>query len=301
MAASGYKYLPAQLADKLQSMELSVRSVMDGHYQGKHRSASFGSSVEFAEYREYSPGDPAHRIDWPVYARSDRYVIRQYHEEVSIRCHIILDTSASMNYKYLGNMTKFDYGCYLAAGISYLMAHHGDSVSLLTVDKGKLLQIGPAGSYKGLKPVLDTLEMIKPEGVVNMADTMHRVADVCKGKALVVIISDLLEEPKELAAALGHLFHSSKELVVFHVLDGAELSLPNDMAADGTTLADISCLESSEKLLIDLADIKDSYCTQVHTYLNAVRQAVMNVKGSYILADTRREVFDVLLERSRPI
>ncbi|MBN2842602.1 MAG: DUF58 domain-containing protein [Sedimentisphaerales bacterium] len=301
MAASGYKYLPAQLADKLQAMELSVRSVMGGHYQGKHRSASFGSSVEFAEYREYAPGDPAHRIDWPVYARSDRYVIRQYHEEVSIRCYIILDTSASMDYKYLGNMTKFEYGCYLAAGISYLMAHQGDSVSLLTVDKGKLQQTGPAGSYQGLKPVLDTLETLKPAGVVNMAETMHQVAELCKGKALMVIISDLLEETKTLAGGLGHLFHGGKELAVFHVLDGAELSLPADMTAGGVTLADISCLEGSEKLQIDLADIKDSYARQVHSYLNAVRQAVMNGKGSYILADTRREIFDVLLERSRPL
>ena len=108
-----YRYLPAHMAERLRGIEIGVRRPMDGSKQGLHRSPSFGSSVEFAEYREYMPGDPISQIDWPVYARSDRYVIRRFHEDVSIRCYVLLDISGSMGYKGSGTMSKIEYACIL--------------------------------------------------------------------------------------------------------------------------------------------------------------------------------------------
>src|SRR5688572_4965552 len=130
-----YKYLPAQLADRLRGLGIGVRKQMDGGMQGLHRSHTFGSSVEFAEYRAYTPGDPIRRIDWAVYARTDRHMIRQFHDEVNVRAHVLLDISESMVYQDQGPMRKLDYACYLAAGIMYLMVQQRDTTALMTFDE----------------------------------------------------------------------------------------------------------------------------------------------------------------------
>ncbi len=299
MTSTGYKYLPSRLADKLHSLEIAIRRPMDGHFQGKHHSHSFGSSVEFAEYRDYVPGDPVGQIDWPVYARTDRYVIRQYHEDVSIRSYIILDTSASMQFKHSGMMSKFEYGCFLAAGMAYLLTRQGDSVSLLTSNGEKLDYTGPACSFAGLKPVLENLESINPEGKVDIENLLHKTADIAKGRGLVIVISDLLEDPVKVIRGLSHLYHDGKEVSIFHTLDPAELSLPKDYTSDGISMANVKCMETGHTMNVDLAEIQDSYAHQVHTYLNELRQGIMNLKGRYVLADTRRDIYEVLLERSK--
>ena len=300
---NSYKYLPANMAERLHTMEFAVRRAMDGHYQGLHHSNAFGSSVEFAEYREYIPGDPVSRIDWPVYARSDRYVIRQYHEDVSIRCHILLDTSSSMAYHNsgIGGLTKLEYSCYLAAGMAYAMTRQGDSVSLITFDNQIIDHVGPASNYIGLKPLLQSLDAVQPAGKSDLEAVLHKVAELVKGKALIVVISDLLDEPNSILTGMRHLYHEGKELSVYHVLDPAELRLPADAFTDGVSMADIECMETGEKVLVDLDQVKESYQDQVHGYLNELRQGVMNIRGQYVLAETNREIYDVLLERSRAV
>jgi uncharacterized protein (DUF58 family) len=159
--AGTYKYLPPQMAEHLQNMGIAVRKQMDGGMQGLHRSPAFGSSVEFAEYRPYVQGDPIRRIDWSVYARTDRYVIRRFHDEVNIRAHVLLDTSESMAYGEQGSMPKMEYGCYLAACIMYMMINQGDSAGLMTFDDDMRHMHEPAGSFVGLRPMLLGLEEIE--------------------------------------------------------------------------------------------------------------------------------------------
>jgi len=130
-----YRYLPAHMAERLRGIEIGVRRPMDGSKQGLHRSPAFGSSVEFAEYREYMPGDPISQIDWPVYARSDRYVIRRFHEDVSIRCYVLLDISGSMGYKGSGAMSKIEYASYLAASMLYVMIQQSDTRYAATTNR----------------------------------------------------------------------------------------------------------------------------------------------------------------------
>lgn len=288
-----YRYLHPQMAERLRGLEITVRRPMDGSHQGLHKSPAFGSSVEFAEYREYIPGDPISRIDWPVYARSDRYVIRQYHEDVSIRCYIMLDTSASMQYQQDGLMSKMEYACHLAGGIMYLMAQQGDSVALITFDKEIRQYHEPTGSFAGLKPMLLGLEEIKPQNESDIEAALHEAAELVKGKALMVVISDLLEEPKNILRGLGHLYHDGKEINLFHVLDPAELRLPQ------VGLAEITSLEKSAKLTVDMIEIHQEYLRQVHLYLDELRAGCTNVRTDYILAETSREIYDIILTRSR--
>ena len=293
--ATAYRYLTQQMVDRLRGVELGVRRPMDGSHQGMHRSPAFGSSVEFAEYREYVPGDPITQIDWSVYARTDRYVIRKYHEDVSIRCYILLDTSESMKYKHKGLMTKAEYGCYIAAGLMYLMTGQSDTVSLITFDSEIREYYEPAGSFVGLKPMLLGLEKVEPKGASDIEASLHAAAELIKGRALVIVISDLLTEPDSIMRGINHLHHDGKEVTLFHVLDPAELHMP------GTGLVDVISLETNEKMTVDWGQIRGAYFEQLNLYLDELRTGCQNIRADYILVDTRTEVYDVILQRSRMV
>ncbi|MDT8301288.1 MAG: DUF58 domain-containing protein [Sedimentisphaerales bacterium] len=293
--STGYKYLPPRMAERLRGVEIGVRRPMDGSHQGLHRSPAFGSSVEFAEYREYAPGDPVSQIDWPVYARSDRYVIRRFHEDVSIRCYIMLDISGSMKYKQDGPLQKSEYACYLAAGMMYSMVQQGDIVSLITFDNQIRDYYEPSGSFVGLKPMLQGLEKIEPKNTGNIEASLHTAAEMIKGKALVVIISDLLEEPESILQGINHLYYDGKEITLFHILDPAEMN----MSVKG--LADVTSLESKEKVTVDFRRVREAYLEQLRLYLDELRSGFQKIRAEYILTETRTEVYDAILQRSRMV
>jgi len=305
--STGYRYLPPRMAERLRGGEIGVRRPMDGSHQGLHRSPAFGSSVEFAEYREYAPGDPVARIDWPVYARSDRYVIRRFHEDVSIRCYIMLDISASMKYQQDGAMQKSEYASYLAAGMMYVMVQQGDMVSLITFDDRIREYYEPSGSFVGLKPMLQGLEKIEsknpsgagsgsgPPSAGNIEAALHSAAELIKGKALVVVISDLLEEPESILQGINHLYYDGKEITLFHILDPAEMNMSM------TGLADVTSLESKDKITVDFRRIRDAYLEQLRLYLDELRSGFQKTRSEYILTETRTEVYDAILQRSRMI
>ena len=293
--STGYRYLPPRMAERLRGVEIGVRRPMDGSHQGLHRSPAFGSSVEFAEYREYAPGDPVSQIDWPVYARSDRYVIRRFHEDVSIRCYIMLDISGSMKYQQEGPLAKSEYACYLAACMMYTMIQQGDVVSLITFDNQIRDYYEPSGSFVGLKPMLQGLEKIEPKSKGDIEASLHSAAEMIKGKALVVIISDLLEEPENILQGINHLYFDGKEITLFHVLDPAEMTL----SVKG--LADVTSLESKEKVTVDFRRIREAYLEQFRLYLEELRSGLQKIRAEYILTETRMEVYDAILQRSRMV
>jgi len=290
-----YRYLPPRMAERLRGVEIGVRRPMDGSHQGLHRSPAFGSSVEFAEYREYAPGDPVARIDWPVYARSDRYVIRRFHEDVSIRCYIMLDISASMKYQQDGALQKSEYACYLAAGMMYVMVQQGDMVSLITFDDQIREYYEPSGTFVGLKPMLQGLEKIEPKNKGNIEAALHSAAELIKGRALVVVISDLLEEPESILQGINHLYYDGKEVTLFHILDPAEMNMSI------TGLADVTSLETKDKITVDFRRIRDAYLEQLRLYLDELRSGLQKTRSEYILTETRTEVYDAILQRSRMV
>ena len=293
--STGYRYLPPRMAERLRGIEIGVRRPMDGSHQGLHRSPAFGSSVEFAEYREYAPGDPVARIDWPVYARSDRYVIRRFHEDVSIRCYIMLDISGSMKYQQDGALQKSEYACYLAAGMMYVMVQQGDMVSLITFDDQIREYYEPSGTFVGLKPMLQGLEKTEPKNKGNIEAALHSAAELIKGKALVVIISDLLEEPESILQGINHLYYDGKEITLFHILDPAEMNMSI------TGLADVTSLETKDKITVDFRRIRDAYLEQLRLYLDELRSGLQKTRSAYILTETRTEVYDAILQRSRMV
>ncbi len=293
--STGYRYLPPRMAERLRGVEIGVRRPMDGSHQGLHRSPAFGASVEFAEYREYTPGDPVARIDWPVYARSDRYVIRRFHEDVSIRCYIMLDISGSMKYQQDGALQKSEYACYLAAGMMYVMVQQSDMVSLITFDDQIREYYEPSGTFVGLKPMLQGLEKIESKNKGNIEAALHSSAELIKGRALVVVISDLLEEPESILQGINHLYYDGKEITLFHILDPAEMNMSI------TGLADVTSLETKDKITVDLKAIRDAYLEQLRLYLDELRSGFQKTRSEYILTETRTEVYDAILQRSRMV
>jgi uncharacterized protein (DUF58 family) len=288
-----YRYLPAHLAERLRGIEIGVRRPMDGSKQGLHRSPAFGSSVEFAEYREYIPGDPISQIDWPVYARSDRYVIRRFHEDVSIRCYVLLDISGSMGYKGSGAMSKIEYACYLAAAMLYVMIQQSDTSSLITFDSQIRSYHEPTGTFTRLKPMLLELENLKSGRPGDIEAVLHNAAEMIKGRTLIVIISDFLQEPEKIIRGINHLYHDGKEVTLFHLMDPTELN----MAISG--LLEVVSMEQEGKLIVDFGLIKESYLKQLRIYLEKLRTGCQKIRADYIFADTGMDVYDAILQRRK--
>ena len=292
MSESGeYRYLPAHMAERLRGVEIGVRRPMDGSKQGLHRSPAFGSSVEFAEYREYMPGDPISQIDWPVYARSDRYVIRRFHEDVSIRCYVLLDISGSMGYKGSGAMSKIEYGSYLAAAMLYVMIQQSDTSSLITFDSQIRSYHEPTGTFTRLKPMLLDLENLKPGKAGDIEAVLHNAAELIKGRALVMIISDFLQEPEKIIRGINHLHHDGKDVTLFHLMDPTELNMPI------SGLLEVVSMEQEGKLIVDFGLIKESYLKQLRLYLEKLRTGCQGIRADYIFADTGMDVYDAILQR----
>jgi uncharacterized protein (DUF58 family) len=288
-----YRYLPAHMAERLRGIEIGVRRPMDGSKQGLHRSPAFGSSVEFAEYREYMPGDPISRIDWPVYARSDRYVIRRFHEDVSIRCYVLLDISGSMGYKGSGAMSKIEYGSYLAAAMLYVMIQQSDTSSLITFDSQIRSYHEPTGTFTRLKPMLLELENLKLGKAGDIEAVLHNAAELIKGRALIMIISDFLQEPEKIIKGINHLYHDGKEVTLFHLMDTTELNMPI------SGLLEVVSMEQEGKLIVDFGLIKESYLKQLRQYLEQLRTGCQKIRADYIFTDTGMDVYDAILQRRK--
>ena len=290
-----FKYLPYSLVNKLQGLKISCGRPMDGDRQNQHRSSSYGASVEFAEYRAYRPGDPIQRIDWSVYARTDRYMIREAHEEVSARTYILLDVSHSMAYRHEGMISKMEHACFLAAGMMFMMTRQGDTAGLITFDNEVRDYFKPTGSATGLKPVLTHLETLRPAAAGDIERSLHKAAELITGRALVIVISDLLQPPDRIIRGLHHLHHDGKDVTIFHVLDPAELTLPM------TGLADLTEMETGKKLCVDLDEVRNLYTEQVNLYLEELHRGCLNLNFDYLLADTRTPPYESLRKRSRKL
>ena len=218
------RLLDPEVVAGLRSMDLRARLVVEGFLAGLHRSPYRGFSVEFAEHRQYMPGDEIRRIDWRVYGKTDRYYIREYEEETNLRAQLILDISGSMDYRGAG-VSKLQYGTHLAAALAYLLIHQKDSVGLAIFDDRVRSYIPPRSAPGHLNVLLDRLARLTPGGDTSLAATFHELAERIRRRGLIIIISDLWDEPAEVLTALRHFRHRRHEVIVFHVLDRSELEL----------------------------------------------------------------------------
>jgi len=192
-------------------------------------------------------------------------------------------------------MSKIEYACHLAAGLMYAMIQQGDSVSLVTFDREIRRRYEPCGTFAGLRPMLLGLEEIEAKNEGDIEAALHTAAQMSTGRSLVVVISDFLQEPDRVLRGIHHLYHDGKDVTLLHVLDPAELALPM------TGLVEVISLETQEKLIVDLRQVRDAYQEQLQQYLEQLRRGCQEVRADYILAQTSTEVYDVILKRSRAV
>ncbi len=218
-------YLDPLVLAKLSSMLLRARFVVEGFIAGLHQSPFRGFSLEFAQHRPYSVGDELKYLDWKVYARSDRFYIRQYREETNLKGYIILDASASMGYGTRG-ISKLQYGCYLASSLAYLMLRQQDSVGLGTFSSKINTYIPPRANRGHLSVILEELEQITPQGETDISNILQDLGQHIKKRGLVIFISDLFDDADRVIKALKYFRYRKNEVIVFHLLDPAEMELP---------------------------------------------------------------------------
>jgi uncharacterized protein (DUF58 family) len=287
--ATTYRYLDPEALHRLKNLSLAARRVVEGYFAGLHKSPHKGFSIEFAEHREYTPGiDPRH-IDWRVYGRRDKLFVKQYEEETSLRCYLLLDKSASMDYRSDGvAMSKLEYACYLAASLAYLVAFQHDSAGLFTFDTIVRDRVPPRQGPGHLRVLMERLENTRPGGETALADTLHQLAETIKRRALVVVLSDLLDDPAALVGALKHFRHRKHEVVVLQVLDPAELSFP---FADVTRIED---MESGREVTGDAQAFRRQYLEELAQFLDVLRAGCRGAQIDHAVARTDQR-FDLFL------
>ncbi len=218
------RFLRPDVVSKLSGMEIKARLVVEGFIAGLHKSPYHGFSVEFAEHRQYMPGDPLKNVDWKVYAKTDRFFIKEFEEETNLKAYILLDTSGSMGYSSNG-VNKLEYSSYLSAALSYLMLKQRDAVGLVVFDQSIRKYIPPKSALKShLHVLLEELDKIEPSFTTNINTALHLMAERIKRRGLIILISDLFDDPNEVINGLKHFRHKKHEVIVFHVLDPKERS-----------------------------------------------------------------------------
>jgi uncharacterized protein (DUF58 family) len=276
---SAYRYLdPAALA-RVRNLKLVARSVVEGFISGLHSSPFKGFSSEFAEHREYVSGDNLRHLDWRVVARTNRYYVKQYEEETNLTAHILLDVSGSMGYSS-GEISKFDYGCYLAAVLAYLLTRQRDSVGLVLFDDRVRLRMPARSTARHLNEMLKQLENCQPGAPTRVAGVFHDLAETFKRRCLLIVISDLYDDPEEVLRALHHFRHKKHEVILYHVLDKAELELN---LKEACTLVD---LEDQSRLQVEPNVVRDEYVGEMTEFLDTYRRACTHSQVDYVTTDT---------------
>jgi len=243
----------------IRSLELRARVVVEGFWNGLHRSPYHGFSVEFTEYREYSPGDDTRYLDWRLFARSDRYYLKKFEDETNLRCHLLVDQSRSMSYGSV-SYTKLDYARTLAATLAWFLNDQGDAVGLFTFAE-RVLDYLPARHRHGhLRQLMLALEKESVGSETNLGEPLRRVAELARKRGLVVLISDLLAPVDELERNLARLTAAGHEVVIFQVLD------PNELAFDFNRAMLFQDVESEKDVYLDPQTVRAEYQRQLHAH-----------------------------------
>ena len=236
----------------LDSISMRAKMVVEGYIIGQHRSPYHGFSVEFAEHRSYEPGDEVRHIDWKLYGKTNRLYVKRYEEETNLRAHLILDTSKSMDYAS-GKVSKLQYGSYLLAALSYLMISQQDAAGVVLFDESIKSFIPPKSTPSHLNTLLNVLDVKEPGTDTKIEPVLHEMAERIKKRGLVIIISDLFDEPDSIMNGLKHFRHSKQEIILFHILDRNELEFNFNSR---TKFVD---MESGQEITTDPWHVKNDY------------------------------------------
>ena len=267
-------YLDQKVLERLSTLQLHARLPMIGSVSGKHRSPIRGSSLEFAEYRKYVPGDDPRRLDWRAYARNDRYYIKEFEADTNLRMCLVVDTSGSMNFAYNGT-SKLDYARRLAGTLAYIAAQQGDAVGLYCAGTGFHKEIPPKRSATHLSAVLDELGAMEASGETGLANVLHETAERVPQRALIVVLSDLFIEPEVVRNCLEHLRFRKHDVAVFHLLEQSELELDFDRPIRFVDM------EGGEPILADPTVIGVQYQRALEMYLESMNTVIQGTEVDY--------------------
>jgi uncharacterized protein (DUF58 family) len=274
MKTSPRSFLDPKVLARLSGIPLFARQPMQGTVSGRHQSPHRGSSVEFAEYREYVPGDDLRRMDWRAYGRSDRYYVKEFEADTNLRCCLVLDTSGSMDFGSRG-MSKIEYARRIAGALGYLALLQGDAVGLTCIAGGVVRNIPPRRNPAHLSAVFDVLEAARPRGPTQLPSALHELAETLRQRALVVIVSDLFVEPEEVRRAFEHLRFRKHDVAVFHLLD------PQELDFDFRRPMRFVDLEGGTSIFAEPNAIAERYLAAVRQYLERLKQIVLESAIDY--------------------
>jgi len=284
------QYLKPEVIRTVARLDLRARFIVEGFLSGLHASPFHGFSVEFSEHRRYAQGDDLKDIDWLVYAKTDRYYVKKYQAETNITGYLLMDLSESMAYTLRQQLTKFDYGICLAAALAYLMIHQQDPVGLITFDEKIRHSLPPHSKRTQLGNILAILSKLKPTGPTEIAKNLRAIAAMIRHRSLIMLFSDLLAEPQPIIDTLRQLRHRGHDVIVFHVLDEAEVNFPFD------GLCDFREPETGENLLIDADGMKADYLDAVQELCGNYRRECLAAGIDYVLLNTSMPFDKALLE-----
>ncbi len=283
MSASPITFDPTSLA-KYGRLTMVARTIVEGFLNGVHKSPYKGFSVEFAEHRQYYPGDEIRHIDWRAYGKTDRYYIKEYEEETNLKAHLLVDASGSMGYRGSGP-SKFEYAQYVAASLSYLMLHQLDAVGLTLHDTKVRAMLPPRASSKHLLQLINALEKSAPGGETTMAPIWHELAGQIKRRGLVIILSDCFDQIGPLMNALRHFRHRGHEVLLFHILAPEEIEFPFKKWTQFRNLE-----VAGHKLLVDPQKLRKEYLKNFQAFCQQLRNQAGQMQIDYHLMRTDQPV-----------
>ncbi len=270
------RYLDPQTLASLEGLDLQARMVVEGYVAGMHPSPYHGFSVEFAEHREYVPGDDIRHVDWKVWSKTDKLYLKQYEEETNLLSYLLVDTSESMAYASGQNVSKLDYARFLAAALAYMILQQQDSVGLVVFDDAVRRYLKPAGSPSQLKELVRLLDVTPAREKTDLSVVFHELAERFKKRGVVAVFSDLFDDVEKVTSGLKHFRHRRHEVIVFHILDPAEIEFP----FRDTTL--FKGLEDASQILTDPHGLKRAYQQEVQSFLKQVQKACRMADIDYV-------------------
>jgi uncharacterized protein (DUF58 family) len=274
------KYLKPEVIRQISRLDLRAQFIVKGFMQGLHASPFHGFSVEFSEHRKYTQGDNPQDIDWLVYAKTDKYYVKKFEAETNITGYLVMDLSGSMAYRYAHELSKFEYATCLAAALCYLMVHQQDPVGLVTFGE-KIIDVLPPKSKRAqIGNVLSHLAKLRPRAKTDIATSLVQLAAMLKHSSLVMVFSDLLTDPEPVLASLRRLRHGGHEVIVFHVLDQAEVEFPFD------GLVDLRDPETNEHIEVDADGYRSDYLSAIAEFRQTYRRECQKSRIDYVPLDT---------------
>jgi uncharacterized protein (DUF58 family) len=284
------EYLKPEVVRQIARLDLRAQFIVRGFLQGLHASPFQGFSVEFSEHRKYAAGDDPKNIDWLVYAKTDKHYIKKYQAETNITGYLVIDTSASMAYSYRQSLTKLDYSISLAAALCWLMVHQQDPCGLMVFAE-KLQAALPARSRRSqIAQVLSVLSKIRPAGGTEIAKSLVQVAAMLRHRSLVMVFSDLLADPAPIREALLRLRHRGHDVILFHVLDEAEVTFPF------SGMVELTEPERRDRLVIDADAARQGYVAAVESFRDEYRRTCFQAGIDYVPLHTGMQFDKALME-----